>query len=116
MERDSKIKWCCKVKNGISLVEPNKNLAGGFILKAEKWLEDMSNAKYIESKILFAYYTIYDSVYAILQRIGAKCEIHSCTFEFIRVFLKKYFSEDEVKFMENLTMKEKIQLIMLIEK
>ncbi len=43
---NSKIKWCCKQSHGVSLIEQNKNLAEGFIIKAEHSLEEMKNAKY----------------------------------------------------------------------
>jgi uncharacterized protein (UPF0332 family) len=92
--------WCCKQRNGISLVEPNKNLSGAFIEKAERYLEEMKHAKYRESQIHFAYYVMYESVYAILQRIGIKCEIHTCTFECMKVFLSEHFTAEECSFME----------------
>ena len=98
---DSKqIKWCCKKKNGISLVEPSKNLSLAFIEKAERSLEEMNNAKYIESKLNFAYYAMYEAVYAVLQRIGVKSEIHTCTLEFMKVFLSEHFTPEECKFIE----------------
>jgi hypothetical protein len=43
---------------------------------------------------------MYDSLYAILQRIGIKSEIHACTFELVRVFLSDHFNETEVDFMD----------------
>ncbi len=71
---NKQLKWCCKQKHGISLVEPSKNLSLAFIEKAERSLEEMKNAKYLESKLSFAYYSIYEAVYAVLQRIGVKSE------------------------------------------
>ena len=100
MKITGKIKWCCRQKRGIDLLEQNKNLADGFILKAERWLEEMKNAKYKESKIAFAYYVMYDSIYSLLQRIGIKSGIHECTFECIKVFLSEYFNNEEVKFIK----------------
>ena len=87
-----RLKWCCNQKHGIELIEPNKNLADAFILKAEHFLEEMKNAKYKESKISFAYYTMYNGVYALLQRMGIKSEIHVCTFECIRAFFPLSFT------------------------
>lgn len=52
-------------------------------------------------KISTAYYTIYFSLYAILMRLGVKCEIHSCTIEFAKRFLKDYFEESEVGFIKD---------------
>ncbi len=94
------LNWCCNQKHGISLVEESKNLSSAFIEKAERSLEEMSNAKYIESKLNYAYYAIYESVYAILQRMGVKSEIHKCTFEFMKVFLSEHFTPEECKFIE----------------
>ena len=49
-----------------------------------------------EWKITTAYYGMYFSVYAILMRIGIKCEIHSCTIEFVKLFLGHYFNREEI--------------------
>ena|SRR3989344_9037139 len=95
-----KLVWCCKQRHGISLVEPSKNLAAAFIEKAGRSLEEMKNAKYTESKLNFAYYAMYESVYAVLQRIGVKSEIHLCTFEFMKAFLTEDFSAEESSFIE----------------
>ena len=100
MKIAGKIKWCCKQRHGVELIESNKNLADAFISKAEKSLEEMQNAKYIESKISFAYYTMYNDIYVLLQHIGIKSEIHTCTFECIKIFLLEHFNEKECEFME----------------
>ena len=39
------IGWCKKQKNGIELIEPNKNLATAYIKKAEAALETSKLAK-----------------------------------------------------------------------
>lgn len=94
------LRWCCNQRNGINLVEPNRNLSLAFIEKSERSIEEMSNAKYQESKLHFAYYAMYESFYAIMQRVGVKCEIHTCTFEFMKSFLTESFSKDECSFLE----------------
>lgn len=43
---------------------------------------------------------MYDAVYAVLQRIGVKSEIHDCTFAFMDAFLSEYFTKQEIKFIE----------------
>lgn len=96
-----KIKWCARKKDGLSLVEPNSNLAEAYIKKAEEALESMQVNIIKDWKISTAYYTIYFSLYALLIRIGVKCEIHSCTIEFAKQFLKEYFSEEELDFVED---------------
>src|SRR3990167_4347121 len=95
-----KIKWCLNQKGGISLLDPNSNLSEAYIKKAEEALESMRINKIRDWKISTAYYTMYFSLYAILMKIGVKCEIHSCTIEFMRRFLSVHFSRDECRFLE----------------
>jgi len=95
-----KIKWCLEVKNGIEIVKPNPNLAEAYLKKAEESLESMRSIKNKDWKISTAYYTMYFSLYAILMKIGIKCEIHSCTIEVIKRFLDNYFNEQECKLIE----------------
>ncbi len=35
-----------------------------------------------------------------MMKIGVRCEIHSCTIEFTKRFLKEYFNENEIDFIE----------------
>lgn len=35
------------------------------------------------------------------MKLGVKCEIHSCTIEFAKKFLKEYFEETELDFIED---------------
>lgn len=95
-----KIKWCAGKKEGLSLIESNSDLAAAYIKKAEEALESMRVNIIKDWKISTAYYTIYFSLYAILTKIGIKCEIHSCTIEFAKRFLKDHFQEPELDFME----------------
>ena len=96
-----KIKWCAGKKEGLSIVELNSNLAEAYIKKAEEALESMRINIIKDWKISTAYYTIYFSLYSILMKIGIKCEIHSCTIEFTKRFLKEFFSEEEFEFAED---------------
>ncbi|MFH1590100.1 MAG: hypothetical protein ABIB43_06035 [archaeon] len=96
-----KIKWCIKKKEGLGLIEPNSNLAEAYIIKAEEALESMRLNVIKDWKISTAYYTIYFSLYSILTKIGVKCEIHSCTIEFAKRYLKDYFNEEELGFTED---------------
>lgn len=95
-----KIKWCVGKKEGLSLIEPNANLASAYIKKAEEALASMRADIAKDWKISTAYYTIYFSLYSLLMKIGIKCEIHSCTIEFAKRFLREYFEEDELNFIE----------------
>ena len=96
-----KIKWCAGKKEGLSLVEPNSNLANAYIKKAEEALESMRVNIIKDWKISTAYYTVYFSLYAVLMKLGVKSEIHSCTIEFAKRFLKEYFEEKELDFIED---------------
>src|SRR3989344_972492 len=97
----AKINWCINQKDGIKLVEPNSNLAEAYLKKAEDSLLSINLNQVKEWKIATAYYASYFSVYAIMQRMGVKCEIHPCTIEFAKVFLKEFFTNEEVEFLED---------------
>jgi len=93
-----KIKWCAGKKEGLSLIEPNSNLSEAYIKKAEEALESMRANIARDWKISTAYYTVYFSLYSLLMRIGIKCEIHSCTIEFVKIFLSEFSSVEELDF------------------
>ncbi len=92
----NKLSWCLKVKNGIELIVPNERLADAYLKKAEESLETMKAIASKEWKITTAYYGMYFSIYAILMKIGMKCEIHRCTIEFVKRFLSQYFNREEI--------------------
>lgn len=97
-----KIDWCIKKKRGIELIEPNNNLAEAYLLKAENALLSMkANEGNTDWEVSSSYYAMYFSVYAILMKIGVKSEIHSCTIEFTKKYLAKYFSEEETSLLED---------------
>ena len=80
----AELEWCLQVKKGIKLVEPNQNLAKGY---EEKAVETLKLLKTIESaswRVVFAYYAIYYKVYSLLQELGIKSELHSCTIALLR--------------------------------
>lgn len=82
--------WC---KNqGLKLIEPNNNLAEEFYKNAEETLRITNLTKNAGSNMWLAthkYYTEYLASYSLLMKIGIKTEIHSCTFEVIKL-LEKY--------------------------
>ncbi len=96
-----KIKWCVGKKKGLSLIEPNSNLAEAYTKKAEEALESMRVNVIKDWKISTAYYTLYFSLYSILTKIGIKCEIHSCTIAFAKKFLLDFFSKEDLDFVED---------------
>jgi uncharacterized protein (UPF0332 family) len=93
------IKWCCKKPEGIRLTEPNDNLALSYIKMAEDALGTMNRER--NFNMIFAisacYYSMYYSLYAILMKLDIKCEIHTCTLEFMKSALSDFYSEKEVE-------------------
>ena len=96
-----KIKWCAGKKEGLSLIEPNSDLAEAYTKKAEEALESMRINIIKDWEISTAYYTLYFSLYSVLTKIGIKCEIHSCTIAFAKRFLTEFLSEDDLDFIED---------------
>lgn len=94
------ILWCFAKKNGISLIEPNSNLANGHIEMAEEAMREMQKTDSRRWKIIESYYAIYEAFYAVLTRIGIKCEIHDGTIGIVQVFLNNQFSKEEGDFFE----------------
>lgn len=73
--------WCKKQKAGIRLIEPNDNLSKEYIDSSEETLSILKDIKG-KSKMWLAttkYYCEYFAVYALLMKLGIKCEIHDCT-------------------------------------
>src|SRR3989338_1635906 len=101
LSKMDKIRWCIGKKEGLSLIEPNSNLADAYIQKAEEALASMQVNIIKDWKISTAYYTIYFSLYSVLTKIGIKCEIHSCTIEFAKRFLSHYFEKGDLEFTED---------------
>lgn len=93
------INWCCKQKDGIKLIEPNDNLAEGYLKMAEDALGTMNREKNFSLRfsISACYYSMYYSLYATLMKIGIKCEIHSCTLKFMEMFLSEFYSKEDIK-------------------
>jgi len=93
-----KIDWCLKQKKGLELVEPSEELKEAYLKKAEDSLKATASLRNNRDwEISSSYYTMYFSLYAILMRTGVKCEIHSCTVSFMKVFLAEYFTSEEIK-------------------
>lgn len=95
-----KIKWCLRQNKGIELVEPSDNLRDAYLKKAEDALETLRTSKIKDWRLIIAYYIIYNGIYSLLMKIGIKCEIHSCTIEFVKYFLKTHFSEEDFELID----------------
>jgi len=96
------ISWCLKQKGGLKIIDPNKNMSKSYIRMAEESISVLEKIK--ESKIWLAtttYYVFYYSLYALMLRIGVKCEIHSCSIEFMKRYLEKFYSKHDIEMFEN---------------
>ena len=93
------LKWCCKQKEGIRLIDPNENLSKSYMKMGENALGTMNREK--NYNIVFAisagYYSMYYSLYSVLMKIGVKCEIHSCTLKFMKEALGEIYSQEYIK-------------------
>ncbi len=96
-----KLEWCKKQKNGIELIEQNTNLSKEYLEKAENALKATKALEgNKEWQISSAYYAMYFSLYAILMKIGIKCEIHACSIEIMKKLLRNYFSNEDVNLLQ----------------
>lgn len=95
------IKWCLKQKDGLNFIEPNSNMSDSYISMAE---ESINAIKGVEgSKIWTAtmtYYIFYYSLYSLMLRTGIKCEIHSCSLEFMRRHLTMFYDKKDIEMIE----------------
>lgn len=89
-----KLDWCKQKKRGIEIVKPNENLTRSYMEKSEDSIKMMEGAPSEDWKIVGAYYSCYQALYSLLQRVGIKCEIHDCTIELMDFFP---FSEEEIE-------------------
>jgi hypothetical protein len=80
-EKYSKIEWGCFQKKGIKLIEPNEILGRSYLDAAGTDLKKMQSLT-LRVQNSAAYNACYNSFYAILQKIGIKCEIPELSLEF----------------------------------
>lgn len=94
MEDEKRLRWCFTQKRGIKLIEPNNNLAQEYFKNAEETLRLANVTKENNSNMWLAtqkYYLQYLGAYAILMKLGIKCEIHECTIQVIKFLEAKGF-------------------------
>ena len=92
------ISWCLKQKDGLKLTEPNENMASSYSRMAEESISELNNIE--KSRIWTAtmtYYIFYYSLYSLMLRIGVKCEIHTCSIEFMKTALNKLYSAKDTE-------------------
>lgn len=79
---NKKLKWCFELKEGIKITEPSERLARSYLEQAKSSLE-RAQKTFNDGDLLWTtviiYYAEYYALYAFLQRIGMKCENHSCS-------------------------------------
>ncbi len=54
---------------------------------------DRERKESVRFSISAGYYSIYYSLYAVMQKIGIRCDIHGCSLEFMKRFLSEFYSE-----------------------
>jgi len=96
------LNWCFKQEKGLKLIEPNENLAEIYLKKSQSSLNMLESAvgkKEFEWILNISYYAKYFCVYAVLTKLGIKCEIHDCTIKCVKflveegIFSKKIWLE-----------------------
>lgn len=95
------IKWCLHQRNGIKLAVSEEDEVRAFKRMATESMEALNNLS--NSRMWTAvtsYYIFYYSLYALMQRIGIKCEIHACSIEFMKRYLRDIYSDLDVKMIE----------------
>ncbi|MGI0046881.1 MAG: HEPN domain-containing protein [Nitrosotalea sp.] len=97
MQAEKYLKWCAKQKKGIRLGSESENLQKAYLKKSRTALKSMEvNAKagLDEWTISASYYAKYFAIYALLSRIGIKCEIHDCTISLFSYLFAGDISEE----------------------
>lgn len=82
MQDKEYLKWCAEKDKGIKLILPSENLVRAYLEKSRKAIKSMelnANAGITEWAVSAGYYARYFAVYALMSKIGIKCEIHDCT-------------------------------------
>ncbi|MBI2671532.1 HEPN domain-containing protein [Candidatus Woesearchaeota archaeon] len=77
-----KIGWCFRIKDGLKISEPNERLSKSYLEQAKSSLL-RANKDFEDNDLLWTtialYYAEYYALYSFLQKIGLKCENHSCS-------------------------------------
>lgn len=98
------IKWCFRIKNGLKLIEPNKDVSFSSLDVAENTLSKIKGlieeGDYLWASVRI-YYCSYYLIQAFLQRIGIKSENHDCSIELTKFLLGKEFIDCVYSFKED---------------
>jgi len=80
--KNKKLDWCFKIKEGLKIVEPNERISKSYLKQAKSSLlrakKDFEDKDFLWTTIAI-YYVEYYALYSFLQKIGVKCENHSCS-------------------------------------
>ena len=91
-----KLKWCFKIKGGLKFIEPNERLSNSYLKQAKSSLL-RANKDFQDKDLLWTtvtiYYAEYYALYSFLQKIGIKCENHTCSI----LVVEKLLGEDKIK-------------------
>ncbi len=101
------LQWCAKQKNGIKLVKESTTLQKAYVKKSQEALKSMkinADAGIDEWAVSASYYAKYFIIYALLSRLGIKCEIHDCT---IALFIHVFENDVTPKFLQDLRQAKK---------
>jgi uncharacterized protein (UPF0332 family) len=79
---DKQLNWCFKLKEGLRIIEPNERLSKSYLEHAKSSLsraeKDLNDKDFLWATVTI-YYAEYYALYSFLQRIGVKCENHTCS-------------------------------------
>lgn len=78
-----------KREGKLALVEPSPEICASYLKKAEDCLKSASlllNNDLFENSISMSYYAMYNSLTALLFRVGIKCENHSGAIILLKLF------------------------------
>lgn len=93
---NKKLSWCFKLKDGLKIVEPNEILSKSYLEQAKSSLlraeKDLNDKDFLWATVAI-YYSEYYALYSFLQRIGIKCENHTCSILTVTLLL----SEEKIK-------------------
>lgn len=85
-----KLKWCFNLKNGLRMIESNERLSKSYLERAKSSLE-RAEKNFRDDDLLWTtvviYYAEYYALYSFLQKIGVKCENHSCSISAVTYLL-----------------------------
>ncbi|MBI2144171.1 hypothetical protein HYU17_03410 [Candidatus Woesearchaeota archaeon] len=80
-------------------MEPNGNMSDSYIKMAEESIVALQAVRDNSNTWTAAtsYYICYYSLYSLMMKLGIKCEIHSCSLEFMRRHLSEFYSQQDIQ-------------------